>query len=390
MNLIGEDDLDRKEEISLIKEIIGLAEQKRAYLDDAIAHSPISRYSSKERFERERAAIFRRRPIVAARSEELPEKRSFLARDIMGLPVLLTRDDSGALRAFLNVCRHRGAKLEREETGCKRVFTCPYHGWSFSNDGDLRAVPQEAQGFPDLPRAERGLRRLPAAEAHGFIWIVANPQIGETLDLDDWLGPLAADLDWLGLADHRIAVEETIDIKSNWKTLVEGGIEAYHFRVAHKATIAPYFPDNLSTYKMFGPHMRSVLPRLTMTDLKDRPEDDWSIRADANLVYTFLPTMQMLVQQDHIVWINSEPRSEDLTTLRLATLVPKSAPDTEEMRAHWEKNHRITHQTLMEDFVLGEEIQAGFASQGNPSHLFGRFEGALNRFNLIVEEMIAG
>ena len=382
--------MDRTTEIGLIKEIIGLAEQKSAYLDDTIAHSPISRYASPERFERERGMLFRRKPVVAARSEELPEPRSFIAREFMGLPLLLTRDDEGQVRALLNVCRHRGAMVEREASGCKRIFTCPYHGWSFTNDGALRGVPQEAQGFPDLPRAERGLRRMPTAEAHGFIWITANTDEGGRLDIDSWLGALGADLDWLGLADHRIAAETTLELNSNWKTLVEGGIEAYHFRVAHKATIAPYFPDNLSTYQMFGPHMRSVLPRNTMTDLREKPEAEWSIRADANLLYTFMPTTQLLVQQDHIVWISSQPRSESRTTLRLATLAPNGSPDTAETRAHWEKNHKITMATLIEDFDLASEIQAGFSSQGNPSHLFGRFEGALNRFNLVVEEMLAG
>ncbi|MFC3614186.1 aromatic ring-hydroxylating dioxygenase subunit alpha [Lutimaribacter marinistellae] len=382
--------MDRTEELGLIKEIIGLAEQKSAYLDDTIAHSPISRYSSAERFERERATIFRRKPIVAAHSSELEGARAFLARDVMGLPVLLVRDDDGEVSAFLNVCRHRGAKLERESSGCKRVFTCPYHGWSWTNKGELRAVPQEAQGFPDLPRAERGLRRLPVAEAHGFIWVVANPDDGSSLDIDAWLGEIASDMDWLDLANHKIAVEETVEIAANWKVLVEGGIEAYHFRVAHAATIAPHFPDNLSTYRMFGPHMRSILPRSSMMELDEKPETEWEIRQDANVLYTLMPTTQMLVQQDHIVWINSEPLSEGRTALRLATLVPNDSPDTPEMQKHWQKNHQITHVTLMEDFVLGEEIQAGFASRGNPSHLFGRFEGALNRFNLVVEEMLTG
>ena len=183
--------MDRAEEITLMKEIIGLAEQKSAYLDDTIAHSPISRYHSPERFERERAAIFRRTPIVAAQSSELADPRDFLSREVMGLPVLLARDDEGAVHAFLNVCRHRGAKLERETSGCKRVFTCPYHGWSWTNTGDLRAVPQEKQGFPDLPRAERGLRRLPVAEAHGFIWNIANPDDRTDINIDAWLVKLA-------------------------------------------------------------------------------------------------------------------------------------------------------------------------------------------------------
>ncbi|WP_170786447.1 aromatic ring-hydroxylating oxygenase subunit alpha [Ruegeria lacuscaerulensis] len=382
--------MDRQTEIELIKEIIGLADQKSAFLDDSIAHSPISRYSSSERFERERAMIFTRRPVIVAQSSELEVPRAFLTKRFLDLPVLLTRDENGNVRAFLNVCRHRGAKLEREAKGCKRVFTCPYHAWSWTNEGELRAVPQEAQGFPDLPRAERGLRRLPCAEKNGFIWIVADPDIAEMPDIDGWLAGIGAELDWIGLDQHRIAAIEEIDIKANWKLLMEGGMEAYHFRVAHKNTIGPYFPDNLLTYQMFGPHMRAILPRISMPDMRDTPEDKWEIRWDANMVYTLMSNSQLLVQQDHVMWFHFEPIAHDLTHVRMATLVPRALPDTEEMQAHWDKNQKITVTALMEDFELGEEIQSGFASRGNPSHLFGRFEGALHRFNASVEEMLAG
>ena len=381
--------MDRQTETTLIREIIGLADQKSPHLDPTIAHSPISRYASPERFERETAMIFRRKPMVAAHSSELDGENAFLARRFLGLPILLTRDASGKAHAFLNVCRHRGATLEREASGCKRIFTCPYHAWSWTNKGTLRAIPHEAQGFPDLPRAERGLRRLPCTEAHGFIWMIANPETADMSDIDDWLSGLGDDFRWMGLADHRIAVMDTVEIKANWKVLIEGGLEAYHFRVAHKATIAPYFPDNLLTYRMFGPHIRAILPRNSMPDLREIPEADWQIRRDANILYAVTPTIQMLAQQDHVMLFHFEPLAMDLTRIRMATLVPRAAPDTDEMQAHWQKNQTITVTALMEDFELGEEIQSGFASRGNPSHIFGRFEGALNRFNLAVEEMIA-
>ncbi|WP_204114399.1 aromatic ring-hydroxylating oxygenase subunit alpha [Shimia biformata] len=379
--------MDRSEEIGLIEEIIGLAEQKSPFLDAEVTHSPISRYASPERFQREKALIFKREPLSVLRSEELANPNDFVVRDVHGLPVLFVRNDAGEVMAFLNVCRHRGATLERDGQGCKRVFTCPYHGWSWTNRGELRAVPQEKSGFPDLPRAERALRRLPVAERHGFVWVIADPDAATIPEIGPWLGRLDADFHWLDLAGHRIVAEDTVDIKANWKVLVEGGIEAYHFRVAHKATIAPYFPDNLSTYAMFGAHMRSVLPRNTMVDLDRNNTDGWSIRRDANLLYTLMPTTQLLVQQDHVIWIQSTPRSEGLTTMRLVTMAPEGAGQSQD---YWQKNHAITMATLMEDFELGEEIQAGFASRGNPSHLFGRFEGALNRFNLLVEERISG
>ena len=119
--------MDRETEVGLIREIVGLADQKTAFLDRDVTHSPISRYASPERFEREMAMIFRRKPVVAAPTSELEGENAFIARDFLGLPLLLTRDADGDVHAFLDVCRHRGAKIEREAAGCKRVFTCPYH-----------------------------------------------------------------------------------------------------------------------------------------------------------------------------------------------------------------------------------------------------------------------
>lgn len=382
--------MDRQTELNLIEEIIGLADQKSTFLDTGVTHSPIARYASPERFEREMAMIFRRKPVVAAHSSELVGANAFIAKDFLGLPLLLTRDSDGTVHAFLNVCRHRGAKVERDAKGCKRVFTCPYHAWSWSNTGDLRAVPQDAQGFPDLQRAERGLRQLPTTEAHGFIWVIADPDAGTFPDLDPWLDGLVPDFNWLGLDNHRIAVMETLEINANWKVLIEGGLEAYHFRVAHRHTIGPHFPDNLLTYQQFGPHLRAVLPRNKMPELGSVPKEEWHLRQDANLVYTVLPNTQMLVQQDHFMWFHIEPLAVDKTRFRMATVVPSDAPRTDDMQAHWDRNHQISITALKEDFELGEEIQSGFASRGNPTHLFGRFEGALNRFNRAVEEMLSG
>ena len=121
------------------------------------------------RFDRERATIFAHIPVVAAQSNEIEGPRAFMTKEFMGLPIPLVRDHDGIVRAYLNLCRRRGARVERAATGCKRVFTCPYHGWNGANTGEIRGVPHGATGFPDLPRVERDLRRLPVDEAHGFI-----------------------------------------------------------------------------------------------------------------------------------------------------------------------------------------------------------------------------
>jgi phenylpropionate dioxygenase-like ring-hydroxylating dioxygenase large terminal subunit len=376
--------MERDVEIGLIEELLGLREVKSHYLDDEIAFNSVDQYQSEAIFQRERDQMFARLPAVAAHVSELPNAGDFVKRVIAGRSILVTRDAHGDVHAFLNICRHRGTQLVDDESGCKHRFTCPYHAWSYANTGELISVPHMETGFPDLDKAQYSLKSLQCEERFGFIWVIATPDV--SFDFDAYYAPIAAEAEGLDLANMAIAHEEKKVHNSNWKILVEGGIESYHFKVAHRKTIGPYFEDNLSSYQMLGEHMRSVLMRSSMHVLRDQPTDKWRLRDHANIIYTFFPTTQLLVQKDHIVWINSRPVSAGQTELRLATLAPKSRLGEE---AYWEKNHQITSTTLNEDFVIGESIQNGFASGANDVITFGRFEGALPEFNRTIKRHTA-
>ena len=376
--------MERETEIGLIEELLGLREAKSHYLDDEIEFNSVDQYQSEVIFQRERDHMFARLPAVAAHVSELPNAGDFVKREIAGRSILVTRDAQGEVRAFLNICRHRGTQLVDDESGCKHRFTCPYHAWSYANTGELVSVPHMDTGFPDLDKAQYSLKSLQCEERFGFIWVIATPDV--SFDFDAYYAPIAAEAEGLDLASMAIAHEEKKIHNSNWKILVEGGIESYHFKVAHRKTIGPYFEDNLSSYQMLGDHMRSVLMRSSMHVLRDQPTDQWRLRDHANIIYTFFPTTQLLVQKDHVVWINSRPVSAGQTELRLATLAPKSRLGEE---AYWEKNHQITSTTLNEDFVIGESIQNGFASGANDVITFGRFEGALPEFNRTIKRHTA-
>ncbi len=374
--------MDRETEIALLEELQGLKDNGLFFLDDDVCASPVERYASEARFEREREALFRSWPLIAAHGSELPDPGSFLTLEIAGLPVLLTRDKAGDVNAFLNVCRHRGMRLVGEAEGCKHAFSCPYHAWTWSNDGTLRAIPHEKPGFPGIDLNAYALRRLPATERLGFIWIVASPD-GEA-DFDAHIGPLKDDFTWFDAENLGVAASNTFEKAANWKLLIEGGIEAYHFKVAHRDTIGPHFLDNLSSYEMLGSHMRSVLPRSTLSELTNLPREDWSIRAYANVLYSVFPTDQFLVMQDHVGWLNYRPLAAGRTEIRLTTLAPRSEI-TADNQAHWDQNHKITSVTLGEDFAINTQVQAGLATGANVALTFGRYEGALNRFNAEVE-----
>lgn len=132
--------------------------------------------------------------------------------------------------------------------------------------------------------------------------------------------------------------------------------------------------------------MRSILMRTSMAELSPETREEWRLRDHAQVLYTLFPNTALLVQSDHISWINQEAISAGQTRVRLTTLVPKSEADRTE---HWNRNHQITRTTLDEDFVIGESIQSCIASGANNSMIFGRFEGALDAFNKVVEARLS-
>ncbi|MEM9107234.1 MAG: SRPBCC family protein, partial [Pseudomonadota bacterium] len=196
-------------------------------------------------------------------------------------------------------------------------------------------------------------------------------------------------LEWLDLGAYDVHAADDKVWNCNWKVVVEGGLEAYHFRVAHRHTIGALFHDNLSTYRMLGKHIRSILARVTVDELVEVPRKEWKLRDHANVLYSLFPNSAWLVQSDHCVMIQFSPIAVDKTRIRCVTLRPKQdEPLNEKQQKYWDKNHALTIKTLDEDFDLGEKIQAGLALGVNDNLTFGRFEGALGKFNEVVDEAL--
>jgi len=147
---------------------------------------PISHFVSPERAAAELEAI-RKVPLIVARGSEIAEPGDFVTTQVLGIPLILVRRSDSSIGCYVNMCRHRGGRVEYEPCGSKRVFMCRYHGWTYGRDGgELRHVPYE-EFFDPIDHAENGLRTVKAEEAHGFVWTdfsgAADRSIG------DYLGP---------------------------------------------------------------------------------------------------------------------------------------------------------------------------------------------------------
>jgi nitrite reductase/ring-hydroxylating ferredoxin subunit len=110
---------------------------------------------------------------VVAHAGELPEAGSFVTADAAGTPLLLVRQDDGSVRALANVCRHRGARVETEPAGRRKMFACPYHRWCYTRTGAIRSIPFD-DGFTGARRADLGLAEHPSALAGNLVWVVPD------------------------------------------------------------------------------------------------------------------------------------------------------------------------------------------------------------------------
>jgi len=191
---------------------------------------PSSWYRDPKRYEQERQAIFRRNWMLLSWSARLREAGDYVTATIAGFPIYAMRDENGAVRAFHNVCRHRGAQLLTEAAGhCGKLIICPYHNWSYTRDGRLKKASDFADGVrfdPDI----WSLYELDAAEWRGLIFVRIDPG-GETLR--EWLGPidsLAADYP---LEQQHFFMSKDRDCEVDWKTYGENYLECYHCRTMH-------------------------------------------------------------------------------------------------------------------------------------------------------------
>ncbi len=378
--------MDRDTELAMMDELLTLRQENSFFMQDDVSTAPVDRYASHERFALEQQHLFRTLPLVAAHSGELADPGDFVTRNLSNLPVLISRGSDGQARAFLNVCRHRGAELVGEASGCKRRFTCPYHAWTYATDGELVNGPHLAEGFPNIHKQDYNLARLPLYEKGGLIWVIADTD--SNLDIAEFVEPLLPGLAWCEMEHLAPAISESLTIAANWKILAEGGLEAYHFKVAHRKTIGPHFLDNLSNFRMLGEHSVNVLAKNSMATLANLPRDTWRVREHSNVIFLVFPLDSFLLMEDHIAWINMRPVSAEETELRLTLLAPKDRLG-EADKQHWQQNHAITKTTLMEDWVLNEGIQRGIASGANTHYTFGRFESALEAFNRQIESYLS-
>ena len=159
----------------------------------------------------------------------------------------------------------------------------------------------------------------------------------------------------------------------------------------HPHTVHPIFFPNLGLFDPFGPHLREVFPRRTITGLRHRPESDWDAVTHTAIIYVLFPSTVVVMQGDHAeIWrIFPDGSRSDSSVIQMDFYIPEPA-ETDGARGHWDRNLELVLRTVEdEDFPTGEGIRCGFRAAAQSEIVYGRNEPALQHWQRTVTEALA-
>ena len=189
---------------------------------------PASRYTDKDVFEQEQRTLFRQHWQLFCHTAQLKDNGDYVSGDIAGMAVMAIRGSDGELRAFLNVCRHRGARLLEPGTGNCDTLRCPYHNWLYQTTGVLKHAPwfgeDESFRTEDWP-----LEAIKIEIWRNLVFIAIDPDIS----LSDQLGATIDELADVPMEDYKLVATKELVFDANWKIYTDNFVEGYHIPGIH-------------------------------------------------------------------------------------------------------------------------------------------------------------
>ncbi len=376
----------RDEQVRVIKGLMAHLDQGTNVDAGVIRRVEVADYTSPERAALEWETLFRNHPQVIGLSGDLPRPGSFLTINDFGTPILATRDGEGRLRAFANVCRHRGPLVETEARGQKSRFSCPFHAWTYNNTGALIGLPK-GDHFGEVDKSCLGLVELPAEERHGFLFV--HPKAGGDLNASALLAGLDEEFETWDFQSLLHIGDDTYQTPMNWKPAIDTFGETYHFEKLHRDTLAPIFHGNVQLYDTYGRNHRMALCIRMIDLMRQMPEDDWHVTMGAFPVYYLFPNIQVNVGANTVTLVRVYPDGaapgRSLSRVSFYARAEALAANPEGVRGLSQGFAEIIRD---EDYVAAASSYVG-AESGQISHfLFGRNEPALHHYHATYREAL--
>ena len=382
--------MDRATEIDLVGEVLDLNRRRTTTMSPAAPAIPAEHYVSPVHHAREADGLFRRQPVFAALSVDLPEPGDVVTLESGGVPVLVARGLDGTVRAYVNVCRHRGATVVRDRGHVARTFSCPFHGWVYDlDDGRVVGRPRSCDGFDDeaLGPECAGLPPLPVAEGHGIV--VVRPGGGDPIDVDAWLAGLGCDLAARGYERLVPYGRASTTWAANWKLLIDTFLESYHVFALHRDSIGGAYLGIASPFAAFGPHNRIVVPQTAILGQAERPRGDWELLRYAVLQYFLAPNVIVSNLDGYVMTWRFVADAADRTTVEHA-IYTWAPVDTPPGREHFDARVGAARSvTGDEDFPESERIHRNLASGALARTHPGRNEPGIVHFHDTLAALLA-
>ena len=387
----------REEQLRLLKGLISHLDNKTNINAGGILKTPADTYISEERFEMEWSDFFLNHPQILGLSGDLPKPGTYVTTEDFGVPILAVRDEEGVFKAYANVCSHRGVKVESGWRGEKSKFSCPFHGWTFNNNGELVGYPKKDQ-FGEIDKDCYGLKQLPAKEKYGFLWV--HPSSEGDIDLSELLGErLIEEFDSWDFESLIFANEETYSTDMNWKLAIDTFGETYHFSVLHKDSLFESFHGNCQMFDSFKRNGRLILCRRSIDEMRKLPESEWDICAGSLPVYYLFPNIIFMPTPEGAFLVKEYP-AEESPHKSFSKISFYFYPHVLEQIEELEKSGVNAKQYLEEQYsgfasVIRDEDYVAAASShkgllsGNLDYLtFGKNEPALHHYHNTYREAL--
>jgi len=330
---------------------------------------------------------------VICHVNSIPRSGDFMTLEFGAARVVAIRDRQGQIRAFHNVCRHRGTRILDGTGNCPGVITCPYHGWSYRLDGELQGIAAR-DTFPPLERAQLGLKPVRSQVFCGFVFVNLG---GEAPPLEEIWGDIKAEF-----APYRFEELQPLGAlyiehwDCDWKVAMDNYLESYHVPLGHPGLNRMFTPD-------YDDQIRRTGVARGSSWMREQPSTKWSERFYQRLAgevstgipekerrrwsfYSMLPNLGLDVFPDQMDFFQVLPRGPGKCTIRGGCF---ALPDTRrEMRVLRYLNARINRQVQREDEFLCRRVQQGIASESYEPGPLSRLENCMFEYHDLLRERI--
>ena len=354
-------------------------------------------YHDPEFLEAEKRAFLRAAPQVVCHEGEIAQPGEWRSLDYLGESIIVIRGDDANVRAFANVCRHRGSRLVDGSGGCAKMLTCPYHAWTYARDGRLVAVPRRSD-YPGLAMGELGLIPIALENWRGFLFVTLEPGAPSVHEM---MAPYEHEVAPYRFEELRPIGRVTSRQRAlNWKTIADNYSDGLHIPVGHPGLTRLFG-------KSYSVEAREWVDRME-GDLRDAPSANASERAYQKLLpeaahlpvshrrkwlyYKLFPNVAFDIYPDQVDFMQFLPVSATETVIReISYALPDAIlPEHQrrEMKAARYLNWRINRRVNEEDTVLIARVQEGMGSAHYIAGPLGTSEVSLRSFAQKLRRLI--